>query len=284
MGNFIDSITSEPVHLPPRILIYAPPKTGKSTLGASASDVVVMDLEKGLPGRAVPRFTGINDYSTLIIAMKELATGEHKFRSLAIDSASTVQAMIHAEICDGANVENIGLIPFGRGYSAAAAYWEEIRKSLDVLREQRGMTIIMIAHSEIVEVRDPVTGPFSKLSPSIDKRALGPLLEWFDLIALLSMDRVVAHKGTGNSEIITSKVTGSRILITQDDGTAVAGCRWDIAPRIVIPKEDGFAVLKKELSDAMKATAEADIERAKSAPKIETPKTKKPKKGTEEEF
>lgn len=278
MGNMIDEITSVPVHLPPRIMVQGTPGSGKSWLASSAPGVIFLDLENGIPGRAIPRFARIEDWFGIMCALKELAADEHDFKTLVIDSLSRAEAFCHKVIADQEGVDSIGLIPFGKGYAVADAYWEEFRKCLDILREQRGMTIIAIAHSEIVEVMDPHTGPYSKAQPQMHKRALAKFVEWFDLIGFLTVDRVIQHKGSGAKEVITSKTTGARVMLTQEDGSAVAKCRWTIEPKLTIPKENGFAVIRKALGDAMKSIAAEDLEKLQPKPK------KAKKKATEVEF
>ena len=280
MGSLMESITSEVVHQPPRILIYGLPGVGKSTLGSTVQNGIFMDLENGIPGRAIPRFTGMTDYNAVMLAMKELLVDDHSYKELVIDSLSRLELLGHSQISTQEGVESIGLIPFGKGYAQADSIFEDFRKTCDTLREQRGMPIIVVAHAEAVTVDDPMTGPFTRMQPQMHKRSLAKFIEWFDLIGYMSVDRIIDKKSSGNREIITSKTTGARVLITEDDGSALAKCRWTLhdeegkeTSRLIIPKEDGYAVIRKALGDAMKFTAAEDKQRRSTTKKAKAKKT-----------
>ncbi len=69
---------------------------------------------------------------------------------------------------------------YARGYMHALTYWREIVDQLTSLRSERQMAVILIAHSKVERVEDPLTTSYDRYSPRLHKHASALLGEWVD--------------------------------------------------------------------------------------------------------
>src|SRR5262249_24627177 len=51
--------------------------------------------------------------------------------------------------------KNIEQPPYGKGYVIADQQWQRFIKGITALRDKHNMTIVMVAHSEIIRTDDP---------------------------------------------------------------------------------------------------------------------------------
>jgi hypothetical protein len=224
---------------PPRILLTGPDKVGKSTFAAEspAPFLIPVKGETGFdeidvnPAPVSKRFRG--DESVLE-KLEWLATAEHEFKTIVIDSLTTLEPLVWADTCARYGVSNIEdvLKGYGKGYSQAAGVeWPELRDALDHLRDERGMGCILITHVKLFKFNDPMAAePYDAYEISLQKDAAGLFAKWADCILFANTEtfsNTVAKTGSGKSEknIVHATGTGKRILYTEKRGSHPGGCR-----------------------------------------------------------
>ncbi|HOO93904.1 MAG TPA: AAA family ATPase, partial [Opitutales bacterium] len=108
---------------------------------------------------------------------------------------------LHVRFGVGVEVQSLGL--HHKGFSHALTEWRQVVEALRYLREEKGMIVVLLAHSKIEKFSDPESTPFDRFSPRLNKQASAFLSEWCDAV-LLATRKLGAAKG--------EKAGGERIL------------------------------------------------------------------------
>ena len=105
----------KPLSVNPKILLlYGPPKVGKTTMLSQLGDCLVIDTEKGshmLEGY----FHGVDSKEELLQFYKE-ASESHDFSVFALDTIDKVVEWTTKEVVKECQVEDIADLPYGKGY------------------------------------------------------------------------------------------------------------------------------------------------------------------------
>lgn len=217
----------------PRIVLYGPAKIGKSTFAAHAPNPVFIDIEGGLDFIDTTKYKPSN-LDDIIVFINSLASEDHEFRTLVIDSADWLEDLIFRKVAESKGKENIEDIPWGQGYSLALDHWRLVLNALDDLREQKNMNIILLAHVETKEHKDPSTENYFVYTPKLHGKttkgdnSLGLITEWSDV--LIFADYKVYVEKERNGYQATTKVhgRGERVLYTAEMPRFKAGNRYGL--------------------------------------------------------
>src|SRR5690606_2505587 len=99
----------------PKIVIYGGPKVGKSTFAAGAPKAVFVQTEEGLDALDVVKFPMAQTFGDVMGALQALATEEHEFETVVIDSLAWTEPLIWAHVTTAHQVKHLGEIGYGRG-------------------------------------------------------------------------------------------------------------------------------------------------------------------------
>jgi len=149
MAISLSSLVRENEVKAPRILIHGVSGVGKTTFASEANAPVFLQTEDGLGTLNVAHFPLARTWDEVLEALTALYKEAHDYRTLVIDSVDWLEPLIWARTCKDngwASIEDAG---FGKGYVSALAYWRRYVDALNALRDERGMTIIQIAHTDI---------------------------------------------------------------------------------------------------------------------------------------
>jgi hypothetical protein len=228
---------------PPRILIYGPQKIGKSSFGALADRPVFIQTEDGLDAINVDAFplTTLTDngglgFKGVMANLESLLKDEHDFGTVVIDSLDWFEPMVWEQACretGKAHIEEIGG-GYGKGFSYALDLWREYITALEKLREDRGMTIIQIAHAQIRKFENPETDIYDRYEIKLHKSAGSLMMEHSDIILFANY-----YVGVKKEEKTMSKEgrkravgTGERVLYTEERPAFMAGNRYSLPAEI----------------------------------------------------
>ena len=206
---------------PPRLLIYGIEGIGKSTLASNSPNPIFLSTEDGLDRIDCNSFPLCRTFDEMVSYLKTLKDEKHDYQTLVIDSLDWAEKLVFAHVCKqygGKNIESVGG-GFQRGYEYALSYWEQLIDLMRPLRDEKGMIIILLAHSKIEKHNDPESTEFDRFSPKLHKKANALWCEWCDAI-LLATREFGAAKG--------EKSGGKRILRCIPSATCNAKNRYNL--------------------------------------------------------
>jgi len=214
---------------PRRVMLYGTHGIGKSTFGAFAPQPIFLQTEDGLGEIDCDRFPLAESFEMCMQALAELYTAEHNYRTVVVDSLDWLERLIWADVCRQRSIDNIEDIGFSKGYVYALSQWREILTGLDALRNDRGMTIVLLAHSRIERFENPETETYDRYVPRLHKHASAIIQEWCDevLFASYRVHTKVNDEGFGKKKA-KGIGTGERLIRTMERPAHVAKNRLNL--------------------------------------------------------
>jgi len=157
---------------PPRMLIYGLEGIGKSTLAASAPKPIFIPTEVGLDQIECDSFPLAHSFEDVMSYLESLATEAHDYQTVVIDSLDWLERLIWDAVCKRFGAKNIEKVDggYGKGFSHALTEWRQVIDILRYLREEKGMLVLLLAHSKIEKFTDPESTPFDRFSPRLNKQ------------------------------------------------------------------------------------------------------------------
>lgn len=231
MAFDLSSITRGKRLRAPKVVIYGPPKIGKTTFAVSAPASIGILTEDGIDAIEATAFPLAKTYDDVLSALHVLQNEQHEFQSVFVDSLDWLEPLILAKICAEQRVKNIEDIGYGKGYIMADDVWRGFFSELDKLRNERNMTIICIAHEQINKVRNPtLSEDYDAYSLKLNKRAVAIINEWADVIGFCAHEVMTRNVDSGFNQKETKAITtGQRKLHVNPHPAYVAGNRYGMA-------------------------------------------------------
>ena len=250
MAFDLSSITRGKRLRAPKVVIYGPPKIGKSTFAATSPNAIGILTEEGLDNIDVAAFPLCKTYADALSAIDTLHKSEHEFQSVFVDSLDWLEPLILGKVCGDNGVENIEKIGYGKGYIMADDLWRQFFAALDTLRNDRNMTVICIAHEQINKVRNPtLSEDYDAYSLKLNKRAVAIISEWADIIGFCAHEVMTRQVDSGFQQKETKAITtGARKLHVNPHPAYVAGNRYGMGDCML-----NWAAFQTNLGAAMSA-------------------------------
>jgi hypothetical protein len=237
------------------VLVYGTPGIGKTTLAAEFPAPVFLQLEGGTP--AGVEITGwdqdqLPDFASVMSALEALYTEDHGYQTLVVDSATELQKLVFAETCargdekgnSKANIEDFG---YGKGYVYAQKVMHEFIDALALLRRERKMAIILIAHSTVERFDDPETVSYDRYEIDLHGKLVGMIERDMDAILLLKKPVTIKEEKEGfDKKRARADGSSSTVFIyTAGRPAYIAKNRYDMPEQIMYRRGQGYAELSK---------------------------------------
>lgn len=239
--------------MPPRLLIYGTEGIGKSTLAANAPKAVFIPTEDGLGEIDCARFPLAANVDDVLAALGELASAEHDYQTVVIDSLDWTERLIFDAVCREFRAVNIEKADGGyqRGYVHALTHWRKVIDALTVLRAVKGMAVILIAHARVEKFEDPEAATYDRYTPRLHKHASALVTEWSDavLFATRKFRTQTEDRGFGRERTIAVGVGaegGERILRCVGSPACVAKNRYGLPAELPLTWDALMAALIQE--------------------------------------
>lgn len=225
--------------MPPRILLYGVEGIGKSTFGAQAPKPIFVQTEDGLSQIDCEKFPLATSVDEVRAALTELYVQPHDYETAVIDSLDWLEHLIWDAVCKEYNVKSIEKADGGyaKGYTHAVPYWRQIVDLLNALRNEKGMAVILIAHSKVEKFEDPESSPYDRYSPRLHKHAAALLCEWCDAVLFAARRFRTQSEDAGFNRKRTTahaigKDGGERILRCVGGPSCIAKNRYGIVEEL----------------------------------------------------
>lgn len=229
---------------PPRILIYGPEKMGKTTLASEFPAPVFLQTETGeSDDLELTSFGHLTSFQAVLDAIGALATEDHGYQTLVLDSLSALQPLVFQEACRRNNWSSIEQAGYGKGYVEADYCWRELIEAINYLRRERRMTILLLGHALIERFDDPETQSYSRYAIDLHKRAEAIVKQDVDAILLLKKDVTIKTEGVKGRERARGDGGATRWIYTEGRPAFTAGNRYSMPERIMYTRGQGYAAL-----------------------------------------
>lgn len=160
----------------------------------------------------------------VVTAIKTLIKEEHEFKTVVIDTVDwLVEPLIVKAVEAKHTPQELG---YGKGAIIIAEAFREILQGLDVLR-QKGMNIVLLAHSAVTRFDNPTTEPYDRYVPDLAKRCSALLMEWADVVAFANFKVIVKKSEVGFNNTVSRGIsTGERTLHLSETPSYLAKNRF----------------------------------------------------------
>jgi len=228
------------------ILIYSQPKVGKTSFAAEFPKNLILAFEKGynaIAGIKVVDIPTWRDFKTVLKQLKNEKARE-MYNSITFDTIGIAWNLCEKYICAREQVDEIGEIPYGKGYKLCTAEFEETLRDITLL----GYGIVFISHSE----EKPVSMGSDEtiVRPAIPKRAYEIVNRIVDIIGYIGVD-------------FNESGVATRTLYTRSTPGLVAGSRFKYMPeRIPFGYDELVQALSNAIEEEGKHGAKLSNERA----------------------
>lgn len=251
MSFDLDSIISKPKDSTPMITLTGDPGIGKTSLAATFHKPIFIQAEAGMASipdelkpKSFERTTSAfpaggvkkDDFSNLQRQLAAVLNANHDYKTLVIDSITSLARLMEKEIIEeepDKSKKTMGKAhgSYGKAYKILGERLAEIHETCEKIRDERGMTIVFIAHSD-TETYDPPDGePFSRHTLRLNKAVKGPFIDGVDILAYMTIDMYTKGEKGEKKKAVT---TGQRLIRCTTNASSDAKNRYHIKSDIPV--------------------------------------------------
>ena len=257
--SFLDRIKRNTASKPPMMLVYGVAGVGKTSLGAAAPAPIFLQTEDGLGTLPVDTFGLLRSFDAVTQAIGELYSEAHDFKTVVLDSVDHLEPLVWAQTCKDNGWKSVEEPGYGRGYVATLDLWRFLLDGLRTLRDERDMTVLLLAHNSIVKFTSPDTEAYDRYMPKLHKSASALVQEIMDAVLFVNyrVSTVKSEAGGFNKTTVRGVGAGERLIYTEERPAFIAKQRYDMPPSLPMTW-DAIAEHIPALRDAAPAATTAN--------------------------
>lgn len=242
MAIDLKSLSKPKADRPIIITLFGEGGMGKTTLAAMFPRPVFIRTEDGTAS-----LTGNDDVSLFPIArssqdvldqIEALATQDHDFKTLVVDSITQLAALIEAEIVAAdpkAKSINQAGGGYGAGYNTAADRHRMVREWAGALAYDKGMNVVFIGHADTETLDLPDMDAYGRYTVRLHKKSLPHYTDNVDAVCMIRLKSFVR----GDADKKRAVSTGEREIICYPQASSVTKNRFDITHPLPFSFETG---------------------------------------------
>jgi len=167
-----------------RLLLYGPPKIGKTTLASGFSNAIFLATEKGYESIKIFK-TDIKKWEDFQDVSDELLKGKHNFKTVVVDTGDILWSHCVDYMCEKMDIEHPSDEDWGKGYAMIRSEFErEINKLF-----MSDLGLIIISHTKEVEIKNKMSA-ITKTVPTLPNQARNILIPKVSLIGYMGVETV----------------------------------------------------------------------------------------------
>jgi len=238
MAFDLKSISRNETMSAPRVLVYGIEGIGKSTFASGAPDPIFILTEDGLGSLDVEHFPIATSLDNVMDAIGALYAEDHPYKTVVLDSLDWLEAIIHREMEAKHDAKDLA---YGKGAMIAAQQWRDVLDGLNALRNDKQMTVILLAHNTIKRFDSPEVEPFDRYQPKLQERSSAVVREWADAVMFANYKTIVKKDDVGFNKTVARGISsGERMLFTTERPAYMAKNRYNLPDSIPLTW-DAFA-------------------------------------------
>jgi len=243
-NDFVPKIKKGAPAVAPRIVLVGVEGVGKTTAGAQCPDPIFLCAEDGLVGYGLENvpYTTPENWTEALRFLNYIATGDHPYKSLIIDTLDWLEPLLFSHICKRDKKESIEDYGFGKGYIMAIEEFRRFIAGLELIRK-RGILVMINAHCQIKSFNNPIGDNFDRYELKASKQLAGLVKEWADTVLFARYEILTVKDGGKKSK---AKGVGGQKRIVHTEHSA----GWDAKNRYGLPVTMVFDM--PEILEAMK--------------------------------
>lgn len=257
---------SKPLAAAPIITVIGSPGTGKSSFAGTFPNPIFIQAERAssvfeswdediqptlLPELPKPTVDAAGNMTAspkeiLMAQLRELATVEHGFKTLVLDTVTALNLKLEAEAAVRDGVETVADAAggFHKGYTLVAGWHSEVMHACQVLATRKKMAIVLLGHTGVQKIKNSPdeASEYSVYSLDMYPKSAAVYINNSDAVFYIRKEEFVtgAEKNRKGQTTKYGRVmqTGERKLITTGDGLTgfvSAKSRYNMPAEIDLP-------------------------------------------------
>lgn len=222
------------------VFFYGEPKSGKTTTATKFPHHLLLAFEKGynaIPGAMAQPINSWSEFRKVLRQLKDEAV-QQMYETIIVDTADIAYDYCEKYICSMHNVDTIGDIGYGKGYTLVGKEFDEALRSI----VQMNYGLVLISHATDKTFTDETGKEFNQIVPTLGTRPRNIVSRMCDIIGY---SRAV-QDAEGNT---------STKLFMRGTSRYVAGSRFKYTPDYI---DFSYTELCKAIGDAIDKQAAED--------------------------
>lgn len=214
---------------PFRMVVYGTPGIGKTSFAGAAPNSLLIQVEDGAElYQNITCTEKVTSFLEFMNGLYELADSD--FETISVDSVDALEGLITTYVVNTANVKTLGDLPYGQGYSQAAAHMANVQNAFDHLRS-KGKNVIVIAHSKEEKFSSPTEGDRTRWNLEAQNAKIkNTFAKWADIVLFANWDHVE----------INNERKRIRCCFSQETANYMAKSRVNLPSRMLLDGEEFF--------------------------------------------
>ena len=224
------NVTKGRIKRPARALVYGPEGVGKSTFGAGAPNPIFLCRGRGTEELNVSRLPEPETWEEAKEGLYNLSTDKHDYQSIVIDPVDWLEPMLYTYVLT--KVKTL-TDDFSAGYALAREQWRLFIAALDKVHIERNMHVIILAHAEIKEFKNPSGPDYDQWRIALQEKSSAMFRQWVSDVLFVTFETFAAKdKGARAAKGVS---TGKRVAYTEFRAGWYAKNRHGMPPQIDWP-------------------------------------------------